>query len=302
MSAHPPRIRVHSTEGVLVMRESLSIHFYMRHSHEEVARAVMHALEAYSQAIAPNVLELYVDEDGSWQNLSPRSWIALQETILTRGKAHLQLASTGSPDWYHFSYRGRRLAAPAFGDDRQNKVSAVAFWLPTEFLEERGHESVRALVLELAKHLPFCSGHAGLSFDCEMGLVGIRQEVFSRCFRYPGLDIPDQDGISLQIGTRLRGPSWLTFLGQPVLGELGGVAGLRARLPTPGTTVQELEGDRAVITLGPWPEAGDTQQGQTLPAYRELARVLEPWLYFEQPRGHHEPSEEVRRWERRFLD
>ncbi|MFY0576656.1 type VI immunity family protein [Cystobacter fuscus] len=35
---------------------------------------------------------------------------------------------------------------------------------------------------------------------------------------------------------------------------------------------------RAVVALGPWPEAGDLRQGQTLPAYRELARVLEPWL------------------------
>jgi hypothetical protein len=68
----------------------------------------------------------------------------------------------------------------------------------------------------------------------------------------------------------------MNFLGQPVLGELGGVAGLRSLLHSPGTTVHELNGERAVVTLGPWPEAGDLAQGRTLPAYRELAPVLEP--------------------------
>jgi hypothetical protein len=64
-----------------------------------------------------------------------------------------------------------------------------------------------------------------------------------------------------------------------------------------------MDGDRAVITLGPWPEAGDTERGDTLPAYRELARVLEPWL-FREPNGNMSglPRQDVPRWERRFLD
>jgi hypothetical protein len=67
--------------------------------------------------------------------------------------------------------------------------------------------------------------------------------------------------------------------------------------------VQELAGDRALVTLGEWPEAGDTQRGDNLPAYRELARVLEPWLFFD-PRGSVPcvRDEDARRWERRFLD
>lgn len=42
------------------------------------------------------------------------------------------------------------------------------------------------------------------------------------------------------------------------------------------------------------------ERGLTLPAYRELARVLEPWLYFAPPLR--SPSWDARRWERRFLD
>ena len=66
-----------------------------------------------------------------------------------------------------------------------------------------------------------------------------------------------------------------------------------------------MDGERAVVTLGEWPEAGDLEQGQTLPAYRELARVLEPWLYQSRPTS--PPLEEFgqrtrRGWEKRFLE
>jgi hypothetical protein len=57
-----------------------------------------------------------------------------------------------------------------------------------------------------------------------------------------------------------------------------------------------------VVTLGKWPEAGDTEQGHTLPAYRELARVLEPWLHMKRACWGGFSAEDMRRWERRFLD
>jgi hypothetical protein len=158
--------------------------------------------------------------------------------------------------------------------------------------------------MELAAPLPFCSGHGGLSFNAEYALVGVRRQVARYWLRYPGIDVFDSPSDhSWDIGTRVRGPHWLNFLGQPVLRELGGADGLRARLRTPGTTVQEMEGDKVLITLGAWPEAGDTERGDTLPAYRELARVLEPWLFFDKDgRMLRQSEEDTRRWERRFLD
>ena len=109
------------------------------------------------------------------------------------------------------------------------------------------------------------------------------------------------EDIATGFNENVKGPAWVTFLGQPVLGELGGVEGLRARLSSPSTTVEPLKGDRAVITLGPWPEAGDTEAGLLLPEYRELARVLEPWLYHSRG-GYYFPKDIWQRWERRFLD
>jgi hypothetical protein len=170
-------------------------------------------------------------------------------------------------------------------------------------VEEHGPEKVRELAMEIAALLPFCSGYCGLSFNAAFDQVGVRREVSRYWMRYPGIDVHDSTGsYSWRIGTRVRGPHWLTFLGQPVLGELGGAEGLRARLQSPVTTVQEMEGDKVVVTLGAWPEAGDAEKGDVLPAYRELARVLEPWLYHERIPMLDSSEEESRRWERRFLD
>ncbi|NMO14863.1 DUF3396 domain-containing protein [Pyxidicoccus fallax] len=282
------------------MREGLSICFFMMRPHSEVASGVMHSLETYLRALGPNSLNSYADEEGEWQRLDEASWEHTRQKLLNPRYANVHLVDSSSREVrYRFDYRGRAFDDPSIhrGPD---ETGFVLYWLPSELLEERGPQWVRELILELAAPLPFNSGNAGLAFNCRLDVVGVSREVRKHCFRYPGMDVLHPRSTAMNIGTRVRGPSWLTFLGQPVLGELGGVSGLRSRLHTPGTTVQELEGDRAVVTLGAWPEAGDTEQGKDLPAYRELARVLEPWTH----RGDNilGDPEETRRWERRFLD
>jgi len=299
MSEHYPRIRIYAENGTLLIRDSLSVTFYMSRPHEEVSSSVMRSLDTYLRAVGPDALCLYADQEGYWQTLDDAGWALIRNELLdpVGARAHLADASARQ-NRYQFDYRGRPPSDVVF-PDAPGVVSVVSFWLPTEFLEEHGPGRVRELALELATPLPFCSGHAGLSFNCDTRLLGVKQEVLKHGFRYPGMDIPGLDMAELRIGTKVRGSSWLTFLGQPALGELGGTSELRSRLSSPGTTVQEMEGERAVITLGRWPEAGDTEKGNTLPSYRELARVLGPWLYRNtDPRT----SEEARRWERRFLD
>ncbi|XHF14975.1 DUF3396 domain-containing protein [Archangium gephyra] len=248
------------------------------------------------------MLQWYLDHEGQWQDLDEAGWELTRRELLERHRLHIDLLGSDGGQRYRFTYYGKTPENP-FRPGNTGEVCALSIWIPTEYLEDHGPGRVRELALELASTLPLCSGHVGLSFHCDTHLVGVDRKLHEYCFRYPGLDIPELDHLTLNLGTRVRSPAWLTFLGQPVLGELGGVEGLRARLSSPGTTVQELNGDRAVVTLGPWPEAGDTEQGQMLPAYRELARVLEPWLYYKDPERLRFPyPEETRRWERRFLD
>jgi hypothetical protein len=304
MTEHPPRIRLYAENGYLLIRDGLSLTFYMRHPHAQVAQGVMRSLDAYLRAVGPNALGQYAGQEGYWQKLDDAGWAHIREELRHPRSANIHLADASTSEHrYSFQYRGSTLKPLPWERDDSKLVSAVSFWLPTKFLEQHGPGRVRELALELAEPLPFCSGHAGLSFNCETDLLGVEREVHKLCFRYPGMDIPDPSLLSFEIGTRVKGVHWLNFLGQPVLDELGGAAGLRARLHSPRTTVQEMEGERAIVTLGPWPDAGDTEQGRTLPAYRELARVLEPWLYLtESQHAHLEVPEHVRRWERRFLD
>lgn len=303
MSAHYPRIRVCAPNGHVLIREGLSLCFYIRRPHQEIARAVLDSLDTYLHAIGPGALGGYLDNDGQQQDLDDAAWKCLRREFLEETWPGLRLVEeTCETQRYKFDYLGKPLGDPRLQDD-PDASCALSFWLPTEYLEEHGPGHVRELALKLAAPLPLYFGQVGLAFNGQLDLIGITREIRARCFRYPGLDIPRPSWFSWKLGFRVRGPSWLTFLGQPILGELGGAQSLRSRLSSPGTTVQELEGERAVITLGPWPEAGDTEQGHTLPAYRELARVLEPWLYYEQSNwGLDFPPEDLRRWERRFLD
>jgi len=301
MSEHYPRIRIEARNGTIIVREGLSLTFYMRPPHQAIVQDVMRALEAYLRAVGPKALGLYADEEGEWCELNEQGWSLIRRKLQEEGCPIIMLEAPEVTGSHAFLYFGKSLEFLS----RMNEPDAMCeatFWLSTEFLEEHGPARVRALAIELASLLPLCSGSCGLSFLGGLDLVGVDRELARYWMRYPGIDISDESGYSWDVGTRLRGPHWINFLGQPVLGELGGAEGLRAKLHSPGTTVQELSGDKVVITLGEWPEAGDMERGEVLPSYRELARVLEPWLYQSKVRMLSRPEEETRRWERRFLD
>lgn len=303
MNERYPQIRLEmlfEDERIPLLRESVCVAFYLRRSHRDIVQGVRHALEAYLRTLGPQALGCYLDYDGDWNDLDETGWQSIRERLLHPQGVRLRLAEAPRLTGHEFRYQGWNLDGLPLPD--RGAVCAVAFWLPTEFLEEHGPERVRELALELARLLPFNSGQAGLCFHVPVWGGRNTPVIREKCARHPGLDIPDLDTLSLELGTRVRGPSWLTFLGQPVLGALGGAAGLRARLRSPGTTVQELDGDRVVVTLGGAPEAGDLEQGDMLPHYRELARVLEPWLYEHQGFWGNLTEAELRRWERRFLD
>lgn len=292
--AHP-MIRIHhAPNDALIGRDGVNICFYMRRSHEEMAQGVKHALETYLRAVGPEALAWYPDSHGDWQELDEKGWQVIQHKLCKAGGVSITLAER--PDAvsrYEFDYCGRNRT-----DSEQGDVSRITFWLPTEYLEQHGAQHVRELAIELGSQLPFNSGHAGLAFL----LIFVPPELSPLALRYPGMDISGLPWVPPDFGTHVQGAHWLTFLGQPVLDELGGVAGLRSRLSSSDITVQELEGKRAVITLGKSPEAGDTEQGIDLPLYRELAHVLEPWLYRWKDRWAYFTPEDMRRWERRFLD
>jgi hypothetical protein len=135
------------------------------------------------------------------------------------------------------------------------------------------------LALELARELPFSFGYASLAFVSPRGRwYAVRQELLGSLGRYLGMDFYRLSDTSRVIGTGARGAYWLTFLGQPLLGQLGGVEGLRHELSFPEVSFEPMEGERLLLTLGEWPDVIDTAQEQYVPHYRALARLLEPFF------------------------
>jgi hypothetical protein len=304
MSDRYPRIRIFKRLSeprdppLVGIRECLDITFYMKRVHLEVVHDVLRALELYRAAVKTDALGWYADPySGDWDEFDSKGQAYIHREMVERLGTSIYLSELpNSETGYGFIYEGNLFEA-----HEARVTSAVSFLLPTEELEARGPEWVRALALELAALLPFDSGHAGLCFLYPEDVVGYTNAIRDLALRYPGLDIPERRGRAYSLGTRLDGVHWLNFLGPPVLNALRGSDALRARLHTPGTTVQDLEGGRALVTLGPWPEAGDLEQGRDLPDHRELARLLEPWLLLERGGWSGFSHEDMRRWERRFL-
>nr|WP_256445473.1 type VI immunity family protein [Pyxidicoccus parkwaysis] len=193
-------------------------------------------------------------------------------------------------------YRG--LPIPSPWPRREHDASGLYLRLPTSFLEEQGPHRVREVALAVAEALPFNSGYVDLTY-CEFDPVAEGADLVR--MRYPGIHM-GYEGPDIRMDTHVDGVHWMNFLGQPVLGQLGGITGLRERLNLPGISIQDLGSERALITLGEAPNPGDTEAGETLPLHRALARLLEPYLYRNtRPLGRMTP-EDMRRWERRFLD
>jgi len=322
-SWHPDTGVVERIEERLLVRDLVRIAFFIPQDHFDIAAGVFHALDSYLRAVEshPEARALYTCSDWEPGRLDDRGWELIRQALRPQVRRYFEdytpdeafypekdgadpyfSIHADDDSGFYFGYHAR---IPSRQPPR-GSVSVLRVTLPTELLEKRGQEFVRELALDMGSRLPFASGHAGLALSIRSSVEDQLERLRPIIFRHPGFDIRDAS-IHDHLGTRVDGIHWLNFLGQPVLGELGGAAGLRARLQSPTTTVQELDGERAVVTLGPCPEAGDLMQGQDLPAYRELARVLERW---QEPfpwgtlhrQGRSNEEEELRRWWRRFLD
>lgn len=307
----------------LIARDIVRIVFFVPRDNFDIAAGVAHALDSYVRAVEgrPSALFEYTCCDWEPSKLGERGWELIRATLhpparryaddYTRDEAFYPLKDGADP---HFGIHGEQDSGYSFTyharlpwhEASPNRSSVLCATLPTEYLEERSASFVRELALDMASRLPFASGHAGLALDIATPSLPRLEVLRPFIFRHPGFDLRDAS-IHSQPGTRVDGVHWMNFLGQPVLGELGGAELLRARLQFPSTDVRPLDGERVVVTLGPAPEAGDLTQGQPLPAYRELARVLEPW---QEPfpwnhlrrQGKTSEEDEWRRWWRRFLD
>jgi len=304
-----------------VHREAVRLVLYLPFNHHALALCVNRALDMYLDAVGtgPEIFSEYFlgyetadfheeswptirqflsssDEEYFLDDEEDERYLLMQVKNQFHRRVELSSEEHGVTG-YGFCYWARlpwRKPVPG-------EMSLVSFSWPTEYLEEHGPERMRELIQQLAELLPHASGHAGLAFSSPNLWGPAMKDIYEEALRYPGLDVTHGQR---ELGTRVDGVHWLNFLGPEVLSQVGGAEALRSRLHAPSTRVEAREGGRAVVELGEEPEAGDLAQGDTLPAYRELARVLEPWLlpFPESLSWKDCPPGTARRWWRRFLD
>ncbi|HEX5750741.1 MAG TPA: type VI immunity family protein [Archangium sp.] len=142
MSEHSPRIRRYQLfkdgERSLFLPECISIAFYMRCSHEEIVQAVWRAVEVYRHAVGPQDLGWYADDEGEWQELDDNGWEFNRRKVLERVGGTICLAESAEEVAGHeVRYHGRQFDHPHFPPGPE-ATSSIAFYLPTEYLEEYG--------------------------------------------------------------------------------------------------------------------------------------------------------------------
>jgi hypothetical protein len=306
VSEHYPKLRHTLPDGRLVLREGINLCFFMRRPHEAISQAITRALDLYVDAVGDEKLGWYVDMGGDlapeehkgWAGavrpLDGARWEKVRDELSAPSSCILQLEEhENQVGGFRFEYHGR----PREDLDLPGFVSAVSFWLPTEYLEKHGPEHVKKLAVALARESPLDSGYASLAFNYLLPSKPVMQLIQEHCLHYPGMDVHHLGTTSMYLGERVRGAYWLNFYGKPLLDQLGGVDGIRTRLTLPGVSIEELSAQKVLVSLGKWPEAGDVEQKTEMKPYRALARVLEPSLY-EEPGA----RDITRRWQRRFLD
>jgi hypothetical protein len=305
MDERYPVIRLRSDYGILEARDGIILCFFMRRSHRDVAPAIWRALQTYLRAIPPRALAWYGDPDGDPHPLDEAGWQHVRGSMLEPsdlGSCHVDLwAFDSDVGGYNFEYSGRQLDHPIFTRDA-GATCGISFSFPTEYLQEHGPAHLRALALELARELPFSFGYASLAVVSPGGRwTSARQALLPALTRYLGLDLYHLSSTSRVIGTGARGAYWLTFLGPPLLGQLGGLEPLRQQLPFPDVSFEALEGERALLTVGEWPSALDDRQAPDVSALHTLACLLEPFFPEEEfPLVHMLDQENMARWLRRL--
>ncbi|MBI4954579.1 MAG: DUF3396 domain-containing protein [Myxococcales bacterium] len=144
---------------------------------------------------------------------------------------------------------------------------------------------ILAVALDWTKRFSVWQGYAGYS-------LGVSEEheqstaatVHHLAMRFQGLEIHYPGATASCCRTELKGVNWLTLVSHVLLEELGGEATLRAKLSAE-IRLHPIR-DGVLIQAGPEPLLGDVNRGETLPLYREVAKVLKPiraethWPFF----------------------
>lgn len=190
-------------------------------------------------------------------------------------------------------------------DGAGGKLSFLRATFPTAQTTEAAVEELVTVARRWCERVPPLHGYGGLTVNQSPHEPQINSGMLLQIAeRFHGFEIDDCGGTVLVALDFIKSTNWLTFLGPSFVDRLAGAAELRAGL-SQAIDLLPLEGGGVIVRAGRIPTRGDTQMGDDLQPYREVARRLRPiCLETHPPLGPAEfgsfGSEKTQQWLRRF--
>jgi len=297
---------VRDGSGRILLREVVRIVFYFTTPHPKMRGAARKAIVDSVGLVSFDALRChYGGPDGEPVALTAEGFHELIDLWFHGEYSSWPNASLGlvgdagnAPE-YGLRYRGKALDTPGFADD----TSFLELWMPRDrFLSDAKAVGgyFRSTVVQSGASAAYVSASVS-------GGTKLARQALAK--RYYGLDIASPGAVSEDLGMRVPGSYWITYLGPELASAAGGRETIQAAL-TPGAVVETLPGDGVLVRLGHDIQLGDRNRREDLPAYRAFARFMDGKgllhvprrvAYFEDQQGLADRSAQEA-WHRRFLD
>ncbi|QXH49825.1 DUF3396 domain-containing protein [Pseudomonas fakonensis] len=266
--------------AVLCLRGTL----YFKGAHTPLVReAICHCFDEFRRCAEPQLTWLWREEPAQGKPLTAYAKAKpLRELIGAMDEDdHLSFYYTSGRQpqdasaWL-FDVYGKRGWEAKMGDD----LSVLEFSVPLLYQEQHPLNFLR-LLLAFARRLAPEQGYAGHAFNLSVTNKDDNEptEAFMAT-RMPGVDVGTA-GLLANIPefkpTKIKTVSWLTVLDQARVAQAGGLAALRAQLPSSHFAFYDY-GAGVVIQAGAYPAGGDADDARPA-AYVLLNHVLKSIRY-----------------------
>ena len=179
------------------------------------------------------------------------------------------------------------IALQFLADEEDEPLGGMRVCLPASVLLERA-EQFAERVAHYIGDLDFESGHAGFgvnwdqrsddALDAETGMARIAA-------RFHAVDLPDLDGTLIAMNNMrpagIKRVSWLTLLGRELAGMVGGIEGIKSKLPA-SCVVRQLPAGLQ-IQAGPQPLVGHVNRRDDMRPYKAVGQMLADHRFPEHP-------------------
>lgn len=288
-------------EGRTDFAPAAAITLYFDGPRERYADGVVACWEEFAGAWGGS-FRWYADEDhGEWR--PPTAKLLRRPVVRIRSRKAMPFYAWMALSGEHYEHASPVTFHALVRDGEGGNLSFLRATFPTARVAgEAAADEFLETVKRWCARIPIRHGYAGLAVN-ESPRNGEQQMnspmLLKIAIRFNGLEIDDCGGTVLVARDHIKGVNWLTLLGDEFVRRLGGLPALRSRLSAAVALHPAAHGS-AVVQAGRVPSWGDTQKGDDLSLYQEVARVLRPVCLQEHPPFESFGAEGTKQWLRRF--